>query len=900
MQLSRLLWPAALIQAVCGIQLDVTSPASIKSAASTVAFDMMSYYNGNQTGQVPGLLPPPLFWWEGGGMFMTLIDYWRYTGDSSYNDAVSEALLFQVGPDRDFMPPNQTKDEGNDDQGFWGMAAMLAAETNFPNPPPDQPQWLALAQAVFNEMVGRWDTTTCGGGLRWQIFQFNNGFTYKNSIANGCFFNIASRLARYTGNQTYADWATTIWDWENSVGLIDSSYHVYDGASDTTNCTTPDKLQWTYNAGIYLHGAANMYNFTEGNSTWGDRVSGLLKTSASVFFPNQILTEQACENIHTCDTDQLTFKAYFSGWLASTAILAPFTYPLITPVLSTSAKNAALQCSGGTSGTQCGFQWTRGASFDGNTGLGQEMSALGAIHSSLVSIQPVQAPVTNSTGGTSQGDSSAGTANNKNSGSSNYMEDMLIITTKDKVGAGFLTAALVTSVIGGGQPSSYYIRTIIDQTMQLITVLHPVRLKPTRALITTGSVAQSRNSILNRQWTRYYSERPLTPNQTKRRYEAVVVGAGPAGIAVVGNLLEQQKHPILWVDDQFHGGRLDKYYRRVPSNTTVKLFLEYAQGVKVFREIVEETPVPHAISRMKELDQEDTCQISRAADMCVMLTEGLNESKGVYKQLGHVSSASWTDAKQWSVTVDPLDEKLQDPTTISVDRLVLCHGSVPTSGPLPVSGFQEIGLDPALDPPRLAKILPSDSPTTVGVIGASHSAILVLRNLYNLASSTHPQLRIKWFTRHELRYAEKRDGWIYRDNTGLKGAVAAWAKENLEEDKLSQSDVSKYLEKVRTTGEKEPETYNEHLPSCTHVIQAIGYTRSPLPVLERDSKPLEIKYDHMTGGFEDNSGQKIKGLHAAGIAWPERVVDPEGNVEYAVGLFKFMRYLKRVVPQWTA
>jgi cation diffusion facilitator CzcD-associated flavoprotein CzcO len=49
-----------------------------------------------------------------------------------------------------------------------------------------------------------------------------------------------------------------------------------------------------------------------------------------------------------------------------------------------------------------------------------------------------------------------------------------------------------------------------------------------------------------------------------RKYEAVVVGAGPAGLAVVGNLLEQKKAPILWVDDHFNGGRLDRYYREVP------------------------------------------------------------------------------------------------------------------------------------------------------------------------------------------------------------------------------------------------------------------------------------------------------------------------------------------------
>jgi len=53
-------------------------------------------------------------------------------------------------------------------------------------------------------------------------------------------------------------------------------------------------------------------------------------------------------------------------------------------------------------------------------------------------------------------------------------------------------------------------------------------------------------------------------SKNERKYEAVVVGAGPAGLAVVGNLLEQKKTPILWVDNKFHGGRLDESYREVP------------------------------------------------------------------------------------------------------------------------------------------------------------------------------------------------------------------------------------------------------------------------------------------------------------------------------------------------
>ena len=192
---------------------------SIKSAASQVAYDMVKFYTGNNTGDVVGNLPMPYFWWEAGAMFGTLVDYWYYTNDSSYNDITTDALQFQAGPDADFMPANQTKTEGNDDQGFWGMAVMAAAEQKYPDPPANQPSWVALAQAVFNRQAARWDTQYCNGGLRWQIFTFNTGYDYKNTISNGCLFNIAARLAVYTGNQTYADWANKVYDWISHTNL---------------------------------------------------------------------------------------------------------------------------------------------------------------------------------------------------------------------------------------------------------------------------------------------------------------------------------------------------------------------------------------------------------------------------------------------------------------------------------------------------------------------------------------------------------------------------------------------------------------------------------------------------------------------------------------------------------
>lgn len=140
---------------------------------------------------------------------------------------------------------------------------MSAAENKFPDPPAGSPQWLALAQAVFNSQAIRWDNATCGGGLRWQIFTFNNGYNYKNTISNGCFFNMAARLAMYTKNDTYAVWADTMWDWVSGVGLMDADYKFYDGTDSTINCSNVNHIQWTYNAGVFLLGAANMYNYVK-------------------------------------------------------------------------------------------------------------------------------------------------------------------------------------------------------------------------------------------------------------------------------------------------------------------------------------------------------------------------------------------------------------------------------------------------------------------------------------------------------------------------------------------------------------------------------------------------------------------------------------------------------------
>ncbi|CZS99214.1 related to mannan endo-1,6-alpha-mannosidase DCW1 precursor [Rhynchosporium graminicola] len=437
-----LVWLCSM-QIISAITVDWENTDSIKAAAKVTATDMIRYFVGKQSDGTIGvlLLPRPYYWWEAGALMGGLIDYWKYTGDSSYNDFVIEILQSQVGPHNDFMPPEQRSSLGNDDQAFWALAAMSAAESKFPDPPnPKHPGWLSLVQAVFNEQVGRWDTSLCNGGLRWQIYEVT-GYDLKNTISNGCLFNIAARLARYTGDQKYADWAVKIWDWMERIGLISSTFNIFDNAeAQKLNCTELDRNQWTYNAGTMLMGAATMYNYTDGSELWKNRTTSLLSELASDFFPGGIMRE-ICEQREVCNPDQKSFKAYLARWMAASTKMAPFTYSTSYPLLLSSATAAAEQCNGGANGTLCGIKWWLNGTWDGSNGPGQQMCALEVIQSTL--IRHVGAPVTAGGGGTSVGNPDAGF----NQSAVPFDLRHVPAKKKDVIGAWIVTAAMLIAVV---------------------------------------------------------------------------------------------------------------------------------------------------------------------------------------------------------------------------------------------------------------------------------------------------------------------------------------------------------------------------------------------------------------------------------------------------------------------
>lgn len=158
------------------------------------------------------------------------------------------------------------------------------------------------------------------------------------------------------------------------------------------------------------------------------------------------MAEVACEfpTPETCDTDQPSFKAYLTRWLAVATQMASYTEAFIMPRLVESANAAAAICTGQNS-NMCGRRWYQTA-WDGYFGVGEQMSALSVFQNLLIA--KVGPPVTAEKGGTSVGNPSAG---GSGTGVDPNSQVALGRNIKggDKAGAGILTALSLIMVVGG-------------------------------------------------------------------------------------------------------------------------------------------------------------------------------------------------------------------------------------------------------------------------------------------------------------------------------------------------------------------------------------------------------------------------------------------------------------------
>lgn len=396
--------------------------------------------------------------------------------------------------------------------------------------------------------------------------------------------------------------------------------------------------------------------------------------------------------------------------------------------------------------------------------------------------------------------------------------------------------------------------------------------------------------------------------------------------------LEARVH---WIDEAFSGGRL-KRYSTVPSNTKVRLFAEYGRAFESFVRLADHQSPPSWPDIWRTMDPEVGCALRHPHAMLLQLTDALTKHKQVQKTQG-VVRALIHDGQLWHVHTQLPDGSLIQSLSA---RVFLAIGAQPREPAIYASCFpkaKSIRLEDALDVAQLQRHLSAND--VVAVVGSSHSAMLAIMNVVAAAKD----VSIKHFVRHPLKYARAMpaepggEPWILHDNTGLKGLVADWSHamclDSPDACKLPQySRVS--LQSADGLLERELELLRLHGKAITKYILAIGYEPSVLPAMAVQgcrvqqlfcdpssaqlsfgplgepcsleallTSPLPLPKVSILSPDDCSSTSKhltALPLFGYGIAFPERVIDPLGNVELAVGMKKFINYIKRTSKNFEA
>lgn len=330
--------------------------------------------------------------------------------------------------------------------------------------------------------------------------------------------------------------------------------------------------------------------------------------------------------------------------------------------------------------------------------------------------------------------------------------------------------------------------------------------------------------------------------------EWAIIGAGPAGIIVLGLLLDMGTDPksIIWMDPEFNVGRIGKYYSSVPGNAKTKTYIEFLQSCNTFQEA--NSP---AAAKLFDMDQETEFPLQVIVEPLADISKYLCTKVNCKKE--NLCSLNFAD-DVWHVGTSK--------ECFTASHVVLAVGAHPKR--LDYDCCNEIPLDAALNKENLRNQVSIKD--TVAVVGSAQSAILLLKYLSELSVG-----RILNFYRNPIEF----DG-----ESGLKAATARWAR-----DVLLKHPPANLLRLYNSC-----DALKAWLPICTKIIYAVGFERNDLPTI---SNAPYIDFDDRNGII----GPRLFGI---GIAFPEKYEDENGKTVSSIGLINFLEYAQEILPSWMA
>jgi predicted alpha-1,6-mannanase (GH76 family) len=182
-------------------------------------------------------------WWNSANAITVLANFSKVTGSRLYLPVLQNTFTQAQHVNNGFL------NHYYDDEGWWALAWIGVYDVT-----QDQ-RYLSMAQSIFEDMAGGWDTKVCGGGIWW-----SKDRQYKNAIANELFLSVAARLGDRTADPAqkahYVGWARTEWQWFSHSGMINQYHLINDGldSSDPLHCINNGQAVYTYNQGVVLGG----------------------------------------------------------------------------------------------------------------------------------------------------------------------------------------------------------------------------------------------------------------------------------------------------------------------------------------------------------------------------------------------------------------------------------------------------------------------------------------------------------------------------------------------------------------------------------------------------------------------------------------------------------------------
>jgi predicted alpha-1,6-mannanase (GH76 family) len=281
----------ATLLALCFAAFCGCGSTVIAAPASTPIQALMGWYS-----QTTGLFTST-GWWNSANAITVVVNYSRVYNTTEYWPTLSNTFAAAQKTNANFI------NKYYDDEGWWALAWIDAYDLTA------NPAYLSMAETIFADMTGGWDTATCGGGIWW-----NKSKTYKNAIANELFLSVAAHLANRVTDPTlraqYLNWAQQEWQWFYHSGMINASHLINDGLKSTNPaaCINNNAKTWTYNQGVILAGLVEL-NHAQPDPTLLPLAAAIANATIAAMTDAKGVLHEPCEP--SCGGDGTQFKGIF-------------------------------------------------------------------------------------------------------------------------------------------------------------------------------------------------------------------------------------------------------------------------------------------------------------------------------------------------------------------------------------------------------------------------------------------------------------------------------------------------------------------------------------------------------------------------------------------------------------